>query len=104
MHSAFPDGYPSDPVAGAEVAIDAESAGEAELFYASVDAREDGIYTTTSRSFAVVGLADSITEAEAIVEAAFERTGTDGLRVRHDIGTAALIEKRIEHMNELRNR
>jgi phosphoribosylamine--glycine ligase len=100
---AVPDGYPSDPVAGAEVAIDAESAGEADLFYASVDAREDGIYTTTSRSFAVVGLADSITEAEAIVEAAFERTGTDGLRVRHDIGTAALIEKRIEHMNELRD-
>jgi phosphoribosylamine--glycine ligase len=101
---AVPEGYPTDPIAGAEVAIDAESAGEAELFYASVDAREDGIYTTTSRSFAVVGLASTIADAEAIVEDAFERTGTDGLRVRHDIGTAALIEKRIAHMNELRER
>jgi len=99
---AVPEGYPTDPIAGAEVAIDAESAGKAELFYASVDAREDGIYTTTSRSFAVVGLASTIADAEAIVEDAFERTGTDGLRVRHDIGTAALIEKRIAHMNELR--
>ncbi|MCQ4332369.1 phosphoribosylamine--glycine ligase [Natronomonas sp. F2-12] len=99
---AVPEGYPTDPVAGAEVAIDADSAGDAELFYASVDAREDGIYTTTSRSFAVVGIADSIADAEAIVEDAFERTGTDGLRVRHDIGTASLIEKRIDHTSELR--
>ena len=99
---AVPEGYPTDPVSGAKVAIDAESAGDAELFYASVDAREDGIYTTTSRSFAVVGVAGTIAAAEGIVEDAFERTGTDGLRVRHDVGTAALIEKRIEHMNELR--
>ena len=99
---AVPEGYPTDPIDGAAVAIDAESAGEAELFYASVDAREDGIYTTTSRSFAVVGIAATIADAEAIVEDAFERTGTDGLRVRHDIGTAALIEQRIDHMDDLR--
>ena len=99
---AVPEGYPTDPIDGAAVAIDAESAGEAELFYASVDARGDGIYTTTSRSFAVVGIAATIADAEAIVEDAFERTGTDGLRVRHDIGTAALIEQRIDHMDDLR--
>jgi phosphoribosylamine--glycine ligase len=101
---AVPDGYPADPEAGAMVTIDADSAGDATLFYASVDSREDGIYTTTSRSFAVVGLADSISAAEAIVEDAFDRTGTEGLRVRHDIGTAELVEKRIEHMDEMRER
>jgi len=101
---AVPDGYPTDPEAGAEVAIDADSAGEASLFYASVDAREDGVYTTTSRSFAVVGVADSIAAAEAIVEDAFDRTGTEGLRVRHDIGTSDLVRKRIDHMDELRER
>ena len=101
---AVPEGYPTDPVAGAEVAIDAESAGEAELFYASVDARDDGIYTTTSRSFAVVGTAETIADAEAIVEDAFERTGTDGLRVRHDIGTPESIQRRIDHMDDLRDR
>ncbi|TKR26389.1 phosphoribosylamine--glycine ligase [Natronomonas salsuginis] len=99
---AVPEGYPTDPKAGAKVAINAESAGDAQLFYASVDAREDGIYTTTSRSFAVVGVADSIAEAEAVVEDAFDRTGTDGLRVRHDIGTAKLVQTRIDHMRELR--
>ena len=101
---AVPDGYPTDPEAGAMVAIDADSAGDATLFYASVDAREDRIYTTTSRSFAVVGIADSISAAETIVEDAFERTGTEGLRVRHDIGTAELVEKRIDHMDEMRER
>ena len=99
---AVPDGYPTDPKAGAKVGIDAESAGDALLFYASVDAREDGVYTTTSRSFAVVGLADTVTEAEAVAEDALERAGEEGLRVRHDIGTAELLQSRIDHMQELR--
>jgi phosphoribosylamine--glycine ligase len=99
---AVPDGYPTDPEAGARVAIDSESAGDALLFYASVDAREDGVYTTTSRSFAVVGVADSIAEAEAIAEGALERAGDQGLRARHDIGTADLVQRRIDHMAELR--
>ncbi|WP_336002891.1 phosphoribosylamine--glycine ligase [Halorientalis halophila] len=100
---AVPDGYPTDPESGAKVTIDDESAGEAILFYASVDEREDGIYTTTSRSFAVVGVADSITEAEEIAEDALERAGTDGLRVRHDIGKSDLVQRRIDHMAELRS-
>ena len=99
---AVPDGYPTDPTAGAKVGIDAESAGDALLFYASVDAREDGVYTTTSRSFAVVGLADTITEAEAVAEDALRRAGEEGLRVRHDIGTAGLLQRRIDHMDDLR--
>jgi len=99
---AVPDGYPTDPEAGARVAIDSESAGDALLFYASVDAREDGVYTTTSRSFAVVGVADTIAEAEAIAEDALERAGEEGLRARHDIGKADLVQRRIDHMTELR--
>ena len=100
---AVPDGYPSDPEAGAKVQIDADSAGDALFFYASVDERDDGIYTTTSRSFAVVGVADSITEAEAVAEDALQRAGTEGLRVRHDIGEPDLVQRRIDHMAELRD-
>jgi phosphoribosylamine--glycine ligase len=101
---AVPAGYPTDPEAGALVRIDEESAGEAgaQLFYASVDAREDGIYTTTSRSFAVVGVADTIAAAEQLAEDALAEAGEEGLRVRHDIGTADLVQSRIDHMNELR--
>ncbi|QCC55390.1 phosphoribosylamine--glycine ligase [Natronorubrum bangense] len=116
---AVPEGYPTDPKAGAKVQVDEESAGDALLYYASVeersssgnqnskssddvDERDDGIYTTTSRSFAVVGVADSISEAEAIAEDALAVAGDEGLHMRHDIGKADLVQRRIDHMNELR--
>ncbi|WP_311174057.1 phosphoribosylamine--glycine ligase [Halobellus ordinarius] len=98
---AVPDGYPTDPESGAKITVDEESAGDALLFYASVDEREDGLYTTTSRSFAVVGVADSIAAAEEQAEDALAAAG-DGLRVRHDVGKADLVQRRIDHMNDLR--
>ncbi|TYL36616.1 phosphoribosylamine--glycine ligase [Natronococcus pandeyae] len=99
---AVPEGYPTDPEAGAKVEVDEESAGDALLYYASVDERDDGIYTTTSRSFAVVGLADSITDAEEIAEDALAVAGEEGLHMRHDIGKPELVQQRIDHVNELR--
>jgi len=101
---AVPEGYPDDPEAGARVAIDADGAGDALLFYASVEERDDGIFTTTSRSFAVVGVADTITEAEEIAEDALQSAGTEGLRVRHDIGKPDLVQRRIDHVADLRGR
>ncbi|RDI70342.1 phosphoribosylamine--glycine ligase [Halopelagius longus] len=98
---AVPEGYPTDPDSGATVTVDEENVGEALLFYASVDAREDGIYTTTSRSFAVVGVADSIEEAEKQAEEGLAAAG-EGVRIRHDIGKPELVEKRIDHVAELR--
>ncbi|WP_207589339.1 phosphoribosylamine--glycine ligase [Halomontanus rarus] len=119
---AVPKGYPTDPEAGAKVRVDEESvartvgatedsseqgsresAGDALLYYASVDARKDGIYTTTSRSFAVVGVADSIADAEEIAEDALAVAGEEGLHMRHDIGKADLVQRRIDHMDELRS-
>ena len=98
---AVPDGYPTEPDAGARIAVDESSVGDALLFYASVDERDDGLYTTTSRAFAVVGRGESIAAAERQAESALSAAG-DGLRIRHDIGKADLVEKRIEHMAELR--
>jgi len=119
-----PAGYPTDPRAGTKLTIDEASvaraaasategsggegseprdaAGEGLLYYASVDEREDGIYTTTSRSFAVVGVADTIAEAEAVVEDALAAVPDEGVRVRHDIGTAELVQQRVDHMAQLR--
>jgi phosphoribosylamine--glycine ligase len=105
-----PEGYPTDPVAGTKLTIDEESVaqavetwgGEAILFYASVDERDDGIYTTTSRSFAVVGIADTLHAAGTLVEDALEEAPDEGIRIRHDVGTAVLIQQRIDHVEELR--
>ena len=107
---AVPDGYPTDPEAGTPVTVDEASLvaasegrdGEALLFFASVDADDEEILTTTSRSFAVVGVADTIAEAEAIASDALAGE-TEGLRVRHDIGTEALVQQRIDHVAALRD-
>jgi phosphoribosylamine--glycine ligase len=98
---AVPAGYPTEPEAGARVTVDESSVGDALLFYASVDERADGLYTTTSRSFAVVGRGETIAAAEAEASDALAAVG-DGLRVRHDVGTAALVDRRIEHAAALR--
>lgn len=99
---AVPDGYPTDPTAGARIDIHQSDVGDAILFYASVDQRADGLYTTTSRAFAVVGVADTITAAERIADEALKGAGNEGLRIRHDIGKPDLIQRRIDHMTELR--
>jgi len=99
---AVPAGYPTDPDSGAKITVDEDTVGEGLLFYASVDERDDGLYTTTSRSFAVVGLADSIDAAEKIADDALAAAG-DGLRIRHDIGKADLVQQRVDHMAELRS-
>ncbi|MFB6160750.1 MAG: phosphoribosylglycinamide synthetase C domain-containing protein, partial [Haloferacaceae archaeon] len=98
---AVPAGYPTDPEAGALVAVDEDSVGDALLFYASVDERADGLYTTTSRSFAVVGVEDDVAGAEREASAALAAIG-EGLRVRHDVGTADLVQRRVDHARELR--
>ncbi|MEE6208768.1 phosphoribosylamine--glycine ligase [Salarchaeum sp. III] len=100
---AVPAGYPTDPEAGARVTVTEDSVGEnAILFYASVDARDDGVYTTTSRSFAVVGLGDTIETAEERASAALEGV-EDGFRIREDIGTADLVQRRVDHVDRLRD-
>ena len=98
---AVPQGYPTDPDSGARIAVDEEGAGDALLYYASVDERDDGLYTTTSRSFAVVGRGASIEAAEAEASEALAAAG-DRVRIREDIGTQALLARRVSHMRELR--
>ncbi len=101
-----PKGYPdkSKIPEPTKIPVDEEAVKSvgAKLYYASVDAREDGIYTSTSRTLGIVGIADSIEEAEKIAEAGVQKVKTDALFYRRDIGTRELIQKRIEHMRKLR--
>jgi phosphoribosylamine--glycine ligase len=98
---AVPAGYPTDPEGGTRIEVDEESVGDALLYYASVDERPDGLYTTTSRSFAVVGRGETIAAAETQAAEGLAAMG-DGLRARHDVGTASLVERRIDHASDLR--
>lgn len=101
-----PKGYglPADhPDASSTSAkIDIGDVGRARLYYASVDQRADGLYMSTSRAIGVVGIADTIEQAESIAEGA---VGAIKGPVSHrpDIGTGGLIAKRVEHMKKIRN-
>ena len=71
------------------------------LFFASVDIEGDHLIEAGSITVAMVGIANSISQAEKIAEE--EISKVDGpLFHREDIGTDAVIRKRVEHMESLR--
>jgi len=81
--------------------IDVGDVGDARLYYASVDRKADGLYMTSSRAIGVVGIAASLDEAERIAESAVSAV-KGPVDHRPDIGTKALIQRRIDHMQRLR--
>ncbi len=99
-----PNGYPSDPVKNKQITVDEKSIVElgAEVFYASVDQRAGELFELGSRTIALLGVADTISDAEVIAEKA---TGfvKGPLFHRKDIGKEELVDKRIVHMKELRH-
>ena len=97
---AVPEGYPNNPVKGEPIDISGISNPDG-LFYASVDFKGTNLVESGSRTIAVVGIADTISEAEKIAEK--EVSSIAGpLFHRTDIGTDDVIQKRIDHMKSLR--
>ncbi len=98
-----PEGYPDKPVKDAQVAIDAhglEGSG-ARVYYASVYEQGGRILTTGSRAFGVLGRAKTLEEAERMAEHGCSFI-SGPIWHRADIGTQALIGKKIERMRSLR--
>ena len=97
---AVPKGYPESPIKGQEIDVSSVENRDG-LFYASVDIKNGQLIEAGSRTVAVVGMADTISKAEAIAEK--EISAVKGpLFHRRDIGTASVIQQRIDHMNSLR--
>lgn len=99
-----PEGYGVKSMVGERIDVDEDAirATGAKLFYASVNKADDHILTCSSRSLAVVGITDELSQAERISEQALTHIKGDHLFIRHDIGTRRLLEKRIRHMKEIR--
>ena len=99
-----PDGYPDTPHAGELIEVDEEAieALGAKVFYAAVSEEEDGVHLSGSRALGIVAQGKTIAEAEKIAE---EACGLVKGNVYHrrDVGTEALIQKRIDHMEAIRN-
>jgi len=98
-----PEGYGVKSMAGEKVLVDEKSIKNtgSKLFYASVNKKDDFVYTTSSRSLAVVGIADALSDAEKMCEDALNYVQGKHIFIRHDIGTEELIEKRMKHMKKL---
>jgi phosphoribosylamine--glycine ligase len=99
-----PQGYGTKSVVDKKVLVDEKGIANtgSKLFYASVNKENDFVTTTSSRSLAVVGISDSLSNAEKICEQALNYVQGDHIFIRHDIGTPQLIDKRVKHMNKLR--
>lgn len=97
-----PEGYPGNSITGQPLSIDyaAIAASKANLFYASVHWKEGEICTQSSRSIGLVGVADTIGEAEKAAEKAASAV-KGKVWHRKDIGTKELVQRRISHMKQL---
>lgn len=100
-----PEGYPVSPKKDQIVKINKEKLNDigAKYYYASVYREGNNIYTTTSRAMGVLGIANTLEEAEKIAERGV--SCIEGkLFHRKDVGTLDLLQKRIDHMNSLLNK
>ncbi|MCD1294445.1 phosphoribosylamine--glycine ligase [Methanocella sp. CWC-04] len=96
-----PAGYPDSPVKDSPLEV--VERPEYKVYYASVNERDGKVYTTSSRSLAIVGMADRIADAEKLAEMGLSNVHGK-FHCRHDIGKETLIRKRIEHMEAIRGR
>src|SRR5881296_3035649 len=98
-----PMGYGSHPKAGEQLKVDEESIRRtgAKLYYASVDQKGGHLYTTTSRSLAIVGIAANLTEAESASEEALAFV-SGSFYARRDIGKPEVIQRKVERMRTIR--
>jgi len=98
-----PEGYPTNPVKGKKIEIGDLGRSKALLHFASVDERDGEIFMSSSRALSCTGIADTMAEAERIAEDAISRIKGPVFH-RRDIGTKALMDRRIAHMNSIRRR
>ena len=99
-----PEGYGVRSKAGLPISVDAGNIQRcgAVAYYANVDLVNGELVTGTSRSVGVVGMAGSIEEAESNCENALKYVKGEAIFVRHDIGKKDLVQRRIDHMKEIR--
>jgi phosphoribosylamine--glycine ligase len=103
-----PGGYPEAPRVGDRVEMPRDAAAvtprDAEgvtLYDGAVEEREGAVFATGSRAVGIVSTAATMAAAEEACERVAKQFSAPFFH-REDIGTAALIAKRVEHMQRLR--
>jgi phosphoribosylamine---glycine ligase len=104
-----PEGYPDHPRKGDPVPVPETLPPATTVYLGSVDLKQtetngivaDTLVSAGSRTLAVVARAASLSAAESLCESVIA-TIPGPFFHRTDIGTSALIARRVEHMNSLR--
>lgn len=98
-----PEGYGVKPLSDEEIRVDERAIAStgAVLYYASVNEKDGRIFTTTSRSVGIVGVAGTIEDAEGIAERAIGHV-SGRIHVRHDIAKKAMLDAKVARMDRIR--
>ena len=97
-----PDGYPTNPLKHEPIKLDPQAFKKEGIkyYFASVSKENDIIYTSSSRAVAILGISDTIEQAEQLAEKGCGMV-EGALYHRSDIGTLDLLQKRIDHMKAI---
>jgi phosphoribosylamine---glycine ligase len=96
-----PQGYPDNARVGEPVILPPQVPAAVKLYLGAVDMKDGRLTATGSRTVGIVGTGDSIAKAEKTCERIASRV-PGRFFYRYDIGSAALVKKRVEHMKKLR--
>ncbi|MEN4018223.1 MAG: phosphoribosylamine--glycine ligase [Methanobacterium sp.] len=98
-----PEGYPGNAVPDQLIDVNEAKIDEigAQVYYAAVNEKKGKVYTSSSRALGIVSTGETIEEAEMICENATKYV-KGNVYHRRDVGTRDLIQKRINHMRELK--
>ncbi|HEX5283474.1 MAG TPA: phosphoribosylamine--glycine ligase [Bryocella sp.] len=97
-----PEGYPDHPRKGDPVPVPEVLSANTTLYLGSVDTQNERLVSAGSRTLGVVARGKNLADAESTCESVLANIRGPFFH-RSDIGTAALIGRRVEHMNALRS-
>ncbi|HLF16543.1 MAG TPA: phosphoribosylglycinamide synthetase C domain-containing protein, partial [Candidatus Thermoplasmatota archaeon] len=101
-----PKGYGmGTPLADRPVHVDEQNLRKVGVtaYYAHLDRHPSGqLVTMASRTLGLLAEGPTVPAAEKAVREGLRHIHADALLVRNDIGTAELLQRRVEHMRELR--
>lgn len=97
-----PELYPQPSPRGRAIVVPGELDGpDVRWFWAACQAEGGEVYLTSSRAGAVVGIGNTLGDAERLAEGGVGRI-KGPVRHRTDIGSASVVSRRIRHMETIR--
>ncbi len=97
-----PEGYPVNPKSNSQIQVNTEELDKlgVKIYYASIYEENGKLFTSTSRSIGILGIADNLKLAEKLAEGGTQYV-SGALFHRTDIGSQEILNRRINHMKKI---